>query len=61
MKMQDFSYAQQAIRLGVTRFLLKPSKMDEIKEALVTMTTRLDAQSQLRHQEEEPEEEQHGA
>ena len=55
---QDFSYAQQAIRLGVTRFLLKPSKMDEIKEALVTMTTRLDAQSQLRHQEEEPEEEQ---
>ena len=58
---QDFSYAQQAIRLGVTRFLLKPSKMDEIKEALVTMTTRLDAQSQLRHQEEEPEEEQHGA
>ena len=54
---QDFSYAQQAIRLGVTRFLLKPSKMDEIKEALVTMTTRLDAQSQLRHQEEEPEEE----
>lgn len=58
---QDFSYAQQAIRLGVTRFLLKPSKMDEIKEALVTMTARLDAQSQLRHQEEEPEEEQHGA
>lgn len=58
---QDFSYAQEAIRLGVTRFLLKPSKMDEIKEALVTMTTRLDAQSQLRHQEEEPEEEQHGA
>ena len=58
---QDFSYAQQAICLGVTRFLLKPSKMDEIKEALVTMTTRLDAQSQLRHQEEEPEEEQHGA
>ena len=47
---QDFSYAQQAIRLGVTRFLLKPSKMDEIKEALVTMTTRLDAQSQLGHQ-----------
>ena len=58
---QDFSYAQQAIRLGVTRFLLKPSKMDEIKEALETMTARLDAQSQMRHPEEEPEEEQHGA
>ena len=40
---RDFSYAQEAIRLGVTRFLLKPSKMDEIKEALQTMTARLDA------------------
>lgn len=39
---RDFSYAQEAIRLGVTRFLLKPSKMDEIHEALKTMTERLD-------------------
>lgn len=39
---RDFSYAQEAIRLGVTRFLLKPSKMDEIKEALQTMTEKLD-------------------
>ena len=39
---RDFSYAQQAIHLGVARFLLKPSKMDEIKEALSCMTTRLD-------------------
>ena len=31
---RDFAYAQEAIRLGVTRFLLKPSKMEEIKEAL---------------------------
>ncbi len=38
---RDFSYAQEAIRLGVTRFLLKPSKMDEIKEALAVMTDRL--------------------
>ena len=38
---RDFSYAQEAIRLGVTRFLLKPSKMDEIREALATMTERL--------------------
>ena len=38
---RDFSYAQEAIRLGVTRFLLKPSKMDEINEALQTMTERL--------------------
>ena len=38
---RDFSYAQEAIRLGVTRFLLKPSKMDEIREALLTMTGKL--------------------
>ena len=38
---RDFSYAQEAIRLGVTRFLLKPSKMDEIREALSAMTERL--------------------
>lgn len=40
---RDFSYAQEAIRLGVTRFLLKPSKLDEIKEALSAMTERLRA------------------
>lgn len=39
---RDFSYAQEAIRLGVTRFLLKPSKMDEIHEALAAMKTHLD-------------------
>ena len=38
---RDFSYAQEAIRLGVTRFLLKPSKMDEIRESLDAMTARL--------------------
>jgi YesN/AraC family two-component response regulator len=42
---RDFSYAQEAIRLGVTRFLLKPSKLDEIKEALSAMTDRLHASS----------------
>ena len=39
---RDFSYAQEAIRLGVSRFLLKPTKMDEINEALQTMVSRLD-------------------
>ena len=38
---RDFAYAQEAIRLGVTRFLLKPSKMNEINEALTVMTERL--------------------
>lgn len=39
---RDFNYAQEAIRLGVTRFLLKPSKMDEIDEALAAMTQKLE-------------------
>lgn len=39
---RDFAYAQEAIRLGVTRFLLKPSKMDELKEAVEAMVARLD-------------------
>lgn len=53
---RDFAYAQEAIRLGVARFLLKPSKMDEIEEALSAMTERLarlgggeEAQAQERH------------
>lgn len=48
---RDFSYAQEAIRLGVTRFLLKPSKMDEINEALKVMTEKLD---KLEPRQEEP-------
>lgn len=38
---RDFNYAQEAIKLGVTRFLLKPSKMDELHEALSAMKERL--------------------
>jgi len=40
---RDFAYAQEAIRLGVTRYLLKPSKMNEIEEALTAMTEKLSA------------------
>ena len=43
---RDFSYAQEAIRLGVTRFLLKPSKMDEINEALTVMVEKLSKHGQ---------------
>ena len=39
---RDFNYAQEAIKLGVMRFLLKPSKMDELHEALSAMKERLD-------------------
>lgn len=39
---RDFDYAQQAIRLGVCRYLLKPSKLDEIQEALSAMIAILE-------------------
>lgn len=38
---RDFDYAQRALNLGVTRFLLKPSRMEEIEEAITVMTQRL--------------------
>ena len=38
---RDFDYAQTAINLGVSRFLLKPSKLSELEEAVTYMTERL--------------------
>ncbi|MDF2632324.1 MAG: putative response regulatory protein [Caproiciproducens sp.] len=38
---RDFEYAKRALHLGVTRFLLKPSKMNELEEALQIMTENL--------------------
>ncbi len=40
---RDFEYAQKAIRLGVCRYLLKPSSMEELEEAVQEMVRRLDA------------------
>ena len=51
---RDFAFAQEAIRLGVARFLLKPSKMDEINEALQTMVERLDKAAGEETEENEP-------
>lgn len=51
----DFAYAQEAVRLGVSRLLTKPSKMEEINEAIVAMTYKLD-----HLQEERPEEVEQG-
>jgi YesN/AraC family two-component response regulator len=55
---RDFDYAQKAIRLGVTRYLLKPSNMDEIIEAIKAMVSNLtakhiDSESNEEHTEEE--------
>ena len=52
---RDFEYAWQAITLGVCRYLLKPSDLEELKEAFRQMVSRLDAMPRLR--EEEPEDE----
>ena len=38
---RDFDYCQEALRLGVCRFLLKPSKLEEIEEALRVMADAL--------------------
>lgn len=38
---RDFEYAREAIHLGVTRFLLKPSNMSELEEAIETMCQNL--------------------
>lgn len=39
----EFEYARAALHLGVTRLLVKPSKMDELIEAMETMTANLAA------------------
>ena len=39
----EFDYAQRAIRLGVSHFVVKPSKMSELEEALALMVERLHA------------------
>ena len=58
---REFDYAQKAITLGVTRFLLKPSNMEQIEEALHTMTANLKKKQSMyekmqREKEEESEE-----
>ena len=41
---RDFDFAQTAIKLGVCRYLLKPSKFAELEEAVAFMTGELDKQ-----------------
>lgn len=37
----EFEYARQAIRLGVTEYLLKPVEIDKLEEALLTVIRKL--------------------
>ena len=50
---RDFEYARQAITLGVCRYLLKPSNLEELKDAFRQMVSRLDAMPRLREETEE--------
>lgn len=50
---RNFDYCQEAIRLGVSRFLLKPSNMDEIEEAVEAMAERISRENSKEMLEEE--------
>ena len=52
----DFAYAQQAMCLGVSRYLLKPSKINEINEALGEMVKRLGEVTSVTEEEIVPKE-----
>lgn len=51
---REFDYAKKAIELGVTRFLLKPSKFAELEEAITAMTEKLPDESEAAMTEEIP-------
>ncbi|WP_105617511.1 response regulator transcription factor [Vallitalea okinawensis] len=39
---REFEYAQEAVNLGVVRFLLKPTKLEDIKDAVIEAIHMLD-------------------
>ncbi len=57
---RDFDYARQAIRLGVCRYLLKPSDLEELREAIAAMIARLGTRSSAAPAGGEPPEEDGG-
>lgn len=52
---RDFDYAQSAIRLGVCRFLLKPSNLTELEEAVQYMVSELEKRPEKAEAEKENE------
>ena len=57
---RDFDYAQTAIRLGVCRFLLKPSNMEEIEEAIYAMAEKVKVRQGVMEPSEDNMDESHG-
>lgn len=51
---RDFDLAQEAIRLGVTRYILKPSNMEELQEAVRVMAANLKRKGITGQEEKEP-------
>jgi two-component system response regulator YesN len=49
---REFDYAKRAISLGAARYLLKPSKMNEIDEAMLAMTEKLKRDAVMRNADE---------
>lgn len=49
---RDFDLLQEALHIGVARYILKPSKMEELEEALKTMTDRLKKHEQISEEQE---------
>lgn len=46
---ENFQYAQKAIQYGVSKYLLKPVKMDELKETLLETVGKLTAMEEMNH------------
>ena len=49
---RDFDFCRQALKLGVVRFLLKPSNMEELEEALQVMAARCGRESDTKEEQE---------
>lgn len=52
---RDFDFAQTAIKLGVNRFLLKPSNLSEVEEAVSAMAGMLAVRKPMKEQPDQKE------
>mgnify|MGYP000014644984 CR=1 FL=1 len=49
----DFKYAQSAVKLGVSDYLLKPLKDGDLEQAVTRIIAQLEERDQIRQKEEE--------